>query len=113
MAQTKCRILEKAIEKAKQDRILNIIMTHHLIDSKVLAPNKLVWGYPFNTAYASEYGNKFIDKSNKTIAYICGHSHEPNETIINGVPCFLNPHGYPGELDTPHTTFQKVFSVKL
>jgi predicted phosphodiesterase len=76
-----------------------IMITHHmpsfsLIDKKYKNYKEL------NTAFASELDHLI---RNPITHWIYGHTHTPNETIINNVKLLCNPHGYPGELYKDNT----------
>ena len=105
------QFLRKSLEECQKEQIPNIIMTHHLMALQMLSREKLSRGFPYNTPYASDYAKEFLSAKNCTLAYLCGHSHEPNQKEINGIACFMNPYGYPGELDTKRT-FSQTFSIK-
>jgi predicted phosphodiesterase len=73
-----------------------IVITHHLPSFKLIDKRYLKY-QDMNTAFASDLD--YLIKS--PISYwIYGHTHTPNNTVINDVRMICNPFGYSGENDS-------------
>lgn len=83
-------LVEKDKEKYKDKKI--VIMTHHL-PSFNLIDEKHAYS-DTNCFYASKC-DQFFKEPIK--AWIYGHTHTPNKTIINNIQFVCNPKGYPSE----------------
>jgi predicted phosphodiesterase len=69
-----------------------IMITHHLPSFKLIAEE---YQYSdINCFYASECDKFFVEP---IVAWIYGHTHTPNTTVINGIQFVCNPKGYPTE----------------
>lgn len=69
-----------------------VVITHHL-PSFSLIDKEYEKYKALNTAFASELDHIIKDPIGH---WIYGHTHKPNDSIINGVKMLCNPHGYPG-----------------
>lgn len=83
-----------------------IVLTHHMPTFELIHPKYK--DHPLNFCFASNL-EQMIQPPVR--AWLCGHSHAPNEVSINGIPCSLNPHGYPGESVTTINR-QKILELK-
>lgn len=90
------RFLESAIKQ--NDKSKCIIITHHmpleaLIDLKYKDKHMLPYNEWFYCAM-----DDFVEQYKSNIKYwFYGHTHTPNDQIINDVNFLCNPIGYPGE----------------
>lgn len=72
---------------------VDIVVTHHLPCSQSVHPK---WqGSTINRFFVSEFDE--ILATNKPAYWLCGHSHEPDDRLVNETLCLRNPYGYPGE----------------
>jgi predicted phosphodiesterase len=86
-------LIEKGdIFKDKNVNIKVVIMTHHL-PSFNLIDEKHAYS-DTNCFYASKCDPFFVEPIK---AWIYGHTHTPNKTIINNIKFVCNPKGYPSE----------------
>jgi predicted phosphodiesterase len=84
--------LEQFVKKYNNAKPL-VVITHHL-PSFSLIDKEYEKFKSLNTAFASELDHLIKDP----ISYwIYGHTHKPNESIINDVKMICNPSGYPNE----------------
>ena len=78
-----------------------VVITHHLPSYKMIADKYA--GSRINCAFASNTLEELASVGVQTpTTWICGHSHTPADTIVEGVRCVMNPIGYPGELAKPN-----------
>jgi predicted phosphodiesterase len=91
--------LDNAISSADSDVV---VVTHHLPSMELVAAQ---WkGHPVNQCFASD-SDSLIRPPVKL--WIYGHTHQPSDTVYQGIRCIANPIGYPGENPKPNLT-QKV-----
>lgn len=69
-----------------------IVMSHHLPSYKMVPPK--YQNDPINCHFSNNLDSLF---RTPLIGWICGHSHVAHTEWIQGIPCSLNPIGYPGE----------------
>ena len=82
--------VNKDKNKDKQAKI--VMMTHHL-PSFNLIDEKHAYSHT-NCFYASKCDKYFVEPIK---AWIYGHTHTPNKTVINNIQFVCNPKGYPSE----------------
>lgn len=99
--------LQKEIKDAEKDLQHILVLTHHLPSYKLIHPKYK--DHPLNFCFASHLDSMIAPP---VCGWLCGHSHSTAFTEINGIPCSLNPHGYPGESDTGFQR-EKVLEIKL
>ncbi len=91
--------LHTSLNTAAADGKQAVVVTHHL-PSMTLVSDK--WRRnPINQCFASECDDLIRSPA---VVWIYGHTHEPGESVINGVQCVANPIGYPGEHAKPNYT---------
>ena len=83
--------LRNEIERRPEEKI--VVMTHHLPSYRMCSPKYSGCGY--NSGFATDLESMIAAPIK---LWVCGHSHERNTQTINGVPCILNPTGYPSEV---------------
>lgn len=69
-----------------------LVLTHYLPSFALI--DKKYEGSPLNCCFASHCDALFRQP---VVAWICGHTHTGMRVEINGIPCYINPHGYPNE----------------
>ena len=84
--------LHQEIEKCDFAKEKCLVVTHYL-PSFVLIHDKYK-GSPLNACFASDCDNLFRAP---VVGWICGHTHTGMKTHIHGIPCCINPYGYPSE----------------
>lgn len=72
-----------------------VMMTHHLPSYSLIDPK-------YRTREFDAYNQFFASNCDDLIrapikAWICGHTHTGFEKVVNGVPVYCNPGGYPDE----------------
>lgn len=77
-------------DKYKDKKI--VMITHHLPSFKLIGDEYAL--SDFNCFYASNCDKYFVEPVK---AWIYGHTHIPNKTIINKIKFVCNPKGYPTE----------------
>ena len=87
--------LADAIESCRTSGERCIVLTHYLPSYQLIDPK--YWGFELNSCFASDLDHLI---QTPVCAWLCGHSHTAVFKLINGVPCSLNPYGYPNEADT-------------
>ena len=91
-----CNFIENTLsEISKDDKYKNkkiVMMTHHLPSFKLIDEKYAL--SDFNCFYASNCDKYFVEPIK---AWIYGHTHTPNQTIINNIKFACNPKGYPSE----------------
>ena len=71
----------------------DIVVTHHLPHARCVHPK---WEYSsINRFFVGHFDE--ILATNKPAYWLCGHSHEPDQRLINETMCLRHPYGYPGE----------------
>lgn len=90
--------LDRVKKEHPEDKV--IIMSHHL-PSYAMVPEKYrTCGY--NSAFATDLEHMF---QHPIVLWVCGHSHGHRIENINGIPCVLNPGGYPSEVTRSNHSF--------
>lgn len=84
--------LNQEIHKCEMTNERCLVITHYL-PSFVLIHDKYK-GSPLNVCFASECDDLFRPPVQ---AWICGHTHTGMKVSIHGIPCYVNPYGYPHE----------------
>jgi predicted phosphodiesterase len=84
-------LLDKFVTEYRNVKPL-VIITHHLPSFKLIDEQYKIYG-ELNTGFASKLDHIIRNPINY---WIYGHTHKPNNTIINGVKLICNPLGYPG-----------------
>ena len=69
-----------------------IVLTHYLPSFSLI--HDKYQGHSLNYCFASDCEDLFRPP---VIGWIAGHTHTGMKKIIHGIPCVLNPFGYPGE----------------
>ena len=91
-----CSFIEDTLAMVKKEDIYKdvkiVMMTHHL-PSFNLIDEKHAYS-DTNCFYASKCDKYFVEPIK---AWIYGHTHTPNKTIINNIKFVCNPKGYPNE----------------
>lgn len=93
-----CNFIENALvdinkdDKYKDKNNKIVMMTHHLPSFKLIDEKHAL--SDFNCFYASNCDKYFVEPIK---AWIYGHTHTPNQTIINNIKFACNPKGYPSE----------------
>ena len=97
---------ELSAARAQAKRVL--VLTHHLPSFALIHPkyagSRLM--RQVNTAFATGLDALFAEPVH---SWVCGHTHTPTRTTINGVDVVVNPTGYPHERCKPD--LQLVLSV--
>ena len=86
-----CNFIEDTLASVEKDKKV-VMMTHHL-PSFNLIDEKHAYS-DTNCFYASKCDKYFVEPIK---AWIYGHTHTPNKTIINNIKFVCNPKGYPNE----------------
>ena len=86
-----CSFIEDTLASVEKDKKV-VMMTHHL-PSFNLIDEKHAYS-DTNCFYASKCDKYFVEPIK---AWIYGHTHTPNKTIINNIKFVCNPKGYPNE----------------
>lgn len=77
-----------------------LVVTHYLPSFELI--HETYKGSPLNACFASDCDDLFKPP---VVAWICGHTHTGMKTSIHGIPCLINPYGYPYEtVDTRDRT---------
>lgn len=84
--------LNQEIHKCELTNERCLVVTHYL-PSFVLIHEKYK-GSPLNGCFASDCDDLFRPP---VVGWICGHTHTGMKVLIHGIPCCINPHGYPHE----------------
>jgi hypothetical protein len=69
-----------------------VVLTHYMPSFSLI--HEKYAGMALNVCFASDSEDLFQPP---VVAWICGHTHTGAQTEIRGIPCVLNPHGYPTE----------------
>jgi hypothetical protein len=69
-----------------------LVITHYLPSFQLI--HEKYKGHSMNACFASECDDLFRPP---VVAWICGHTHTGMRLRIHGVPCVINPYGYPHE----------------
>lgn len=69
----------------------SLVVSHHLPSYRLIAP--MYTGSVYNDCFASRNDDLIHGKG----AWIYGHTHIPQTIVVDGVPTFCNPFGYPDE----------------
>lgn len=93
------KYISNIIKRIKPDEHA-ILLTHHKPISTLDIEKNII-----NQAYETDLSGIIIKHPIKLACY--GHTHVKFDKIINGVRCFSNPKGYPGQ----HTGFNKTCNI--
>jgi hypothetical protein len=85
-----------------------LVLTHHLPSYDLIHPK--YQGHPLDYCFASQLDSHI---HSPIVGWLCGHSHSPVQKEINGVPCALNPYGYPMQARGGPDYKEKVLEIKL
>jgi len=97
--------LQQEIHKADMTGEPCLILTHYLPSHDLIASK---YRKNHDNSFFASHCDELIRPPVK--AWICGHSHTGMAMKIHGIPCVLNPHGYP---DEQVETRSKVATVSL
>ncbi len=81
--------LHQAIRNSKEPCL---VLTHYLPSYSLIAEK--YQGSPLNCCFASDCHDLFLPP---VVGWICGHTHTGMKVDIHGIPCCINPYGYPSE----------------
>jgi hypothetical protein len=84
--------LQQEIHKADMTGEQCLILTHYLPSYDLIAPK---YRKTFDNSFFASHCDDLIRPPVK--GWICGHSHTGMNLQIHGIPCVLNPYGYPDE----------------
>lgn len=84
--------LEQEIQKCEGNQENCLVITHHLPSYSLI--HEKYAGSPLNCCFASHSEDLF---RLPVVGWICGHTHTGMKLNIQGIPCVINPVGYPGE----------------
>ena len=84
--------LQQEIHKADLTGERCLVLTHYLPSYELVHTKYKAYA---NTSYFASHCDNLIRPP--VIGWICGHSHAGAILKIHGIPCALNPVGYPGE----------------
>jgi len=84
--------LNQEIHKCELTNEKCLVVTHYLPSYSLIAEK--YQGHFLNACFASDCEELMRPP---VVGWICGHSHTGVQTTIHGVPCAMNPYGYPGE----------------
>jgi predicted phosphodiesterase len=90
--------LDGALNSAEDQGKRAVVITHHLPSMSLIAEKWKHLG-DFNQCFASTCDDLIRPPA---IFWIYGHTHEPANTVLQGVQCVANPIGYPGENPKPN-----------
>jgi predicted MPP superfamily phosphohydrolase len=96
--------IKNTIETNKDKKI--ILLTHFLPSFQLIHEKYLCYS-EYNNCFAS---NCYDLIQKPVILNIYGHTHTPNNTIINNIPCVCNSIGYPGENE--NSIFDKFIDIE-
>ena len=84
--------LNQEIHKCELTNERCLVLTHYLPSYSLI--HEKYQGHFLNACFASNSEDLFRPP---VIAWIAGHTHTGMKVQIHGIPCVLNPYGYPGE----------------
>ena len=70
-----------------------VVVSHHLPSYSLVDVKYQIYG-EYNQCFASDSDDLLF---RPVIAWLYGHTHTPRSSFVNGIPCYSNPIGYPGE----------------
>lgn len=85
--------LSRELRAAKEAGETTIVVTHHLPTYHLIADE--FQDHPLNCCFATDL-EELISET-EPVAWLCGHSHRPNQVTLGRTVLALNPYGYPGE----------------
>ena len=88
-----CSFIADTLALVKKDKQAKIVMITHHLPSFNLIDEKHAFS-DTNCFYASNCDKYFVEPIK---AWIYGHTHTPNKTVINNIKFVCNPKGYPSE----------------
>jgi hypothetical protein len=84
--------LNQEIHKCELTNERCLVVTHYLPSFELI--HEKYKGSPLNVCFASDCDDLFRPP---VVAWICGHTHTGMKIPIHGIPCCINPYGYPHE----------------
>lgn len=84
--------LNQEIQKCDLTNERCLVVTHYLPSFALI--HEKYKGSPLNACFASDCDDLFQPP---VVAWMCGHTHTGMKILIHGIPCLVNPHGYPNE----------------
>lgn len=84
--------LNQEIHKCELTNEKCLIITHYLPSFELI--HEKYKGHFLNNCFASECDDLFRPP---VVGWICGHTHTGMKLQIHGIPCCINPYGYPSE----------------
>jgi len=85
--------LDNEIQTCETNLEKCLVITHHLPSYSLI--HEKYAGSPLNSCFASHSEPLF---RSPVVGWICGHTHTGMKLNIQGIPCVINPIGYPGEI---------------
>lgn len=85
------KYIKNTIEENKDKKI--ILLTHFLPSFNLIHEKYSAYS-AYNNCFAS-FSDDLIKEP--VVLNIYGHTHTPNKSFVNDIPCVCNPIGYPGE----------------
>lgn len=85
--------LNQEIDKCRIANERCLVVTHYLPSFQLI--HEKYKGHFLNACFASDCDDLF---RTPVVGWICGHTHTGIKTAIRGIPCCINPHGYPSEV---------------
>jgi hypothetical protein len=84
--------LNQEIHKCELTNERCLVLTHYLPSYSLI--HEKYQGHFLNACFASDCDDLFRPP---VVGWIAGHTHTGMKTSIHGIPCVLNPYGYPDE----------------
>lgn len=84
--------LNQEIHKCELTNERCLVITHYLPSFELI--HEKYQGHFLNACFASNCDDLFRPP---VVGWICGHTHTGMKKFIHGIPCCVNPHGYPHE----------------
>lgn len=100
-AERSARALQAGLEQAQDDKwIHSVVVVTHTIPRRG-APYNGIYATPGYDANTGAFVNTCMEQvgSPKLVAWVFGHTHQPCDTVQDGVRFLANPRGYQGERD--------------
>jgi len=85
--------LLQEIERCEINLEKCLVVTHHLPSYSLI--HEKYAGSSLNCCFASHSEDLFRPP---VVGWICGHTHTGMKRTLRGIPCVINPVGYPGEV---------------
>lgn len=84
--------LNQEIHKCELTNERCLVITHYLPSYSLI--HEKYQGHFLNACFASDCEDLFRPP---VVGWICGHTHTGGRHTLHGIPCVLNPYGYPEE----------------